>query len=272
MPNNSALVSQSFPASVAPGEAFTATVTYRNTGDTTWTQAAPTPHRLGSSNPRDNYVWTAGFNRFELPAGDVPPGGEAAFTLTLTAPASPGTYSCGWEMVQDFVQWFGPASGQSVAVVGSPPTVPPPPPPPPGGESMVPLPAPRPDLLDLVSACVIDTQPYPMGSGQHRVRWTNRTQRDLLVKKVYLWTGVDQNGRCDVHAELFRVADGSPLAVLQWDHYAEPTAEQGRQFDFDPYFRLAAGEAVELLYYANPLAGNGGTYAHHRVTLWALFA
>lgn len=88
---------------MTPGSKLTATVTFKNTGTTTWTKAGG--YRLGAQNPHDNSIW--GTNRVELTA-DVPAQGSATFTFEITAPKEAATYNFQWRMVHEGVAWFGP--------------------------------------------------------------------------------------------------------------------------------------------------------------------
>jgi Ig-like domain from next to BRCA1 gene len=48
-------------------------------------------------------------NRVSVP-GDVDPGQNATFTLSITAPADPGSYDFGWRMRAARGKWFGAAT------------------------------------------------------------------------------------------------------------------------------------------------------------------
>ncbi|AVR98215.1 NBR1-Ig-like domain-containing protein [Pseudoduganella armeniaca] len=104
--NGAQFVSQSVPTSMTAGKTYNVSVTIKNSGTTTWTTAAK--HNLGSVNPQDNFVWTKS-NRIPLPS-NIAPGQQAVFAFAVTAPAANGTYNFQWAMVQDFVEWFGPAT------------------------------------------------------------------------------------------------------------------------------------------------------------------
>jgi MYXO-CTERM domain-containing protein len=105
--NDAVFVSQTVPATVVRGASLLVELTFRNTGDTTWTLA--TGYFLGSENPMDNSTW--GTNRVWLAAADtVAPGASFTFRATLTAPAVAGTYDFQWRMLQDAVEWFGATS------------------------------------------------------------------------------------------------------------------------------------------------------------------
>ena len=107
--NQAVFVSQTVPATMTPGQAYPVSVTVQNTGTTTWTIA--NHYRLGAQNPQDNTIW--GLARVELP-NDVAPGDTVTFNFTVTAPSTPGTYNFQWQMLQEFVEWFG---GQTPNVV-----------------------------------------------------------------------------------------------------------------------------------------------------------
>ncbi len=103
--NNAEFVSFSnLPERLYPGETFTASITMRNTGTSTWTPAGNNSYSLGSQSPQDNFKWST--NRVLLPH-DVSPGDTVTFTHTFTAPTSEGLYNFQWKMVQDGVEWFG---------------------------------------------------------------------------------------------------------------------------------------------------------------------
>ncbi|MEQ9307535.1 MAG: NBR1-Ig-like domain-containing protein, partial [Marinoscillum sp.] len=114
--NAAVFISQSVPSSVAEGASFTATITMKNTGSTTWTKSSL--HKLGSQNPQDNTYW--GSTRVELLASEsISPGNQVTFTLNGTAPSSAGTYNFQWKMVQDNVEWFGSTTDNVLVTVGN---------------------------------------------------------------------------------------------------------------------------------------------------------
>jgi hypothetical protein len=103
--DGASVVSGSVPTGVLPGQTFTATITMKNQGTSTWTNSGANPYRLGSQSPQDNTTW--GTNRVWLATSPVAPGQNATFTFNATAPVSPGTYTFAWKMVQEGVAWFG---------------------------------------------------------------------------------------------------------------------------------------------------------------------
>ena len=90
------------PTLMFPGQTYNVTVVMRNTGETKWTSAGN--YFLGSQNPQDNQ----NFQRSRVPLPNtVPPGGQAVFNFTVTAPSAAGIYPLQFRMVQEWVEWFG---------------------------------------------------------------------------------------------------------------------------------------------------------------------
>jgi hypothetical protein len=119
--NGAQFVAQTVPSTMTAGQSYSVSVTMRNSGTTTWTEAS---YRLGSQNPQDNLTW--GMNRVSLPAGaSVAPGQDAVYSWTVTAPTTPGTYNFQWQMRQSGVEWFGPLTPNvAVAVTAAAPPPP----------------------------------------------------------------------------------------------------------------------------------------------------
>jgi YD repeat-containing protein len=116
--NDASFVSQTVPATMVPGQNYSVSVTMRNTGASTWTPDGD--YQLGSENLSDNTRW--GLSRVNLTT-IVPPGSDATFNFTVTAPAA-GSHSFQWRMVQQGVQRFGALSTNvNVQTVNNPPTV-----------------------------------------------------------------------------------------------------------------------------------------------------
>src|SRR5262245_9959528 len=99
--NGARFVAHSLPLIMSPGTTATVSITMENNGQTTWD---PATHFLGSASPLNNMIW--GLNRVALgqPVGH---GQLKEFTFTITAPTTPGTYKFRWQMVHEFVEWFG---------------------------------------------------------------------------------------------------------------------------------------------------------------------
>lgn len=111
-----AFVSQVVPATMIPGQSYSISVTFKNTGVGNWTTASH--FSLGSQNPQDNNIWqTSG--RIPLP-GDVVPGSSVTFQFVAKAPSSSGTFNFQWRMVQDGVEWFGDFTPNLAIIVAVP--------------------------------------------------------------------------------------------------------------------------------------------------------
>lgn len=100
--DSATFVSQVMPSLMATGATARASITLRNTGTNTWSEALR--YRLGSVTPGDNRTW--GANRIYLPAS-VAPGGTVTFDFPIKAPVTPGAYVCQWQMVREGVHHFG---------------------------------------------------------------------------------------------------------------------------------------------------------------------
>lgn len=127
--NNALFLSQTVHGQANPtavtlnqGQTFNVSISMRNSGDKPWTTDA-TPHGLGVVGD----VSTWGLTRVALPVSPVNPtpqsGSDVTFNFTATAPSSPGVYTFQWRMVEDGVQWFGPATGAVQISVQAPPVI-----------------------------------------------------------------------------------------------------------------------------------------------------
>ena len=126
--NNAQFISQNVPTTMTAGQQYPVSVTFKNTGTTTWstTGGSAGNYRIGSQNPQDNNTW--GATRFPLPVVDLPvlPGQTTMVNFTVNAPSTPGTYNFQWRMNQATVEWFGDTT-QNVAIhVNAPPDTTPP--------------------------------------------------------------------------------------------------------------------------------------------------
>ena len=135
-----------------------------------------------------------------------------------------------------------------------------------GYPKLSPAPKPRADG-SLQSFVVLDTGPYLANHNVHNLVWKNDSGRRLAIYKAYAWTGFDRGGIADVHIEARRASDNSYIAILQWDHYADPTIPQhGQQFDYPMPMMLDPGDTIEITHFANGFAA--GWHAHHLLILW----
>ena len=101
-------VSDTIPRIMASGKDYPVTITVRNDGWDTWSEADA--YRLGFAMvPKGQTPVYADYDtngRHELPAGaSVAPGQSVTFSLTITAPAN-GTYDLHYDLVRDGFTWF----------------------------------------------------------------------------------------------------------------------------------------------------------------------
>ena len=117
-------ISQSAPpAEIQSGLPYTVSVTMKNTGTTTWTtgpqpaSGQPSGYMLVSMNPTGGDIWNT-VPGIQNPNNSVPisatgsssvaPGQTATFTFTAYAPSGgPGAYNFQWQMMHNFVRFFG---------------------------------------------------------------------------------------------------------------------------------------------------------------------
>jgi microsomal dipeptidase-like Zn-dependent dipeptidase len=98
-----AFVSQVVPSVMIAGQQYNASITMRNTGESSWTLGGEHPYSLGAQSPQDNTNW--GHNRVALPQ-IVSPGQEVTFTFAVH-PYFVGQYEFEWQMVLEGITWFG---------------------------------------------------------------------------------------------------------------------------------------------------------------------
>lgn len=104
------LVSHGIPSQITVGESINVTVTFRNTGNTTWTSDVYRLAALDSSDPfaASTHAITNGQS--------VAPGAEWTFNFAFVAPISTGEYISDWRMSRDGVGMFGDSLVQTVTV------------------------------------------------------------------------------------------------------------------------------------------------------------
>lgn len=114
--DNAIVLDNTIPSTQYAGRMVTVTVTVKNTGSTTWSEAGG--YRLGAVDDSDPFY---SGTRVTLPAGtNVAPGQTYTFSFTMTAPAA-GSYVTDWRMVHDGTGWFGETHRETVAVVNAAP-------------------------------------------------------------------------------------------------------------------------------------------------------
>ncbi|HOX55287.1 MAG TPA: immunoglobulin domain-containing protein [Candidatus Paceibacterota bacterium] len=109
-------VSDTIPSTMNAGQSYSVSVTFRNRG-VLWREGRA--FRLGAAGDSDPFTPTT---RHTI-SGDVRPGNTYTFTFTMTAPATPGTYTTDWRMIREGVTWFGATHSEQVTVISTAPTI-----------------------------------------------------------------------------------------------------------------------------------------------------
>lgn len=105
------LVSHDIPSTMTPGATVTVHITFRNRG-VLWNDARQ--FRLGAVGDSDPFTATTRYNV----GAEVGPSTTKTFTLTLTAPTTPGTYTTDWRMLREGATWFGQTVSVNITVSG----------------------------------------------------------------------------------------------------------------------------------------------------------
>ncbi len=110
--------------SVCPGQSFSLSFAFQNTGNVEWKDINQTTHgnavRLGFQkgeqlgNPTRVSINSAS-------SKVVKPGQSVTFTLKSKAPTKGGVYRTEWQLVSELVAWFGPNVWQTLNVTSKPP-------------------------------------------------------------------------------------------------------------------------------------------------------
>jgi hypothetical protein len=109
------LVGANIPTTMDAGQAITVSLTFQNTGTSTWTAA--NQYKLGAIGNSDPF---AAARQLIAPGLAVAPGGQITFTFPFTAPAATGVYTTHWQMLREGVDWFGDQLVQQVPVTAAP--------------------------------------------------------------------------------------------------------------------------------------------------------
>lgn len=116
----------SVPATVGAGQPFNVTIVVRNEGWDEW--RASKDYKLGIREPTGfgtpfspSRVWLNDALD-EIPRyGGIFRGRPKTFTFSLQAPQTPGTYQVQFQMVREFVAWFGQPLVKTIVVQAAPP-------------------------------------------------------------------------------------------------------------------------------------------------------
>ncbi len=110
--DNAKILAFSVPTHVQPGTIFYAQLTVKNTGTTTWTPQGN--YKLGAVGDSDPFT-----NQIRYPVTHpVAPGSTVVFRIRMRAPLLQRLYKTDWQMVREFVHWFGQISARNITVSG----------------------------------------------------------------------------------------------------------------------------------------------------------
>ena len=108
--NNAQLISNTIPDRALANDSFNVTITFKNTGSTTWKSADG--YKLGAVGDSDPF----GNGRVALP-NDVAAGAEVSFTILFKIPNQEDSYVTDWRMLRENVEWFGDKLTKNVEVL-----------------------------------------------------------------------------------------------------------------------------------------------------------
>ena len=110
------LTNASVPSTMTAGSTYNVSLTFRNTGNETWSRAAN--YRIGSTSPVDNMNF--GRNRVDMNVASVAPGQSATFDFQVQAPPNAGNYAFDWGMLWEGQRRFGQTTARTVTVTTAP--------------------------------------------------------------------------------------------------------------------------------------------------------
>ena len=177
------------PATLACGASYAASVTVRNTGDTTWDA---TNFKLGAVGDSDPF-YTQGTRVYMAPGTTIAPGQTYTFNFTLTAPSTPGSQTTDWQMVHELVHWFGDIASQQVQVQCAPPV----------------------DASTLTGKMVLGYQGWFIAPGDGSLvnawsHWFRGNVADASHATTDLWPDMTELGPTERFDTLMTLPDGSP--------------------------------------------------------------
>ncbi len=116
-PNDARCVSMTAPATVAVGQSFPVSITMRNAGTQGWWSQSMNPNNYFGLTlwPWPPGAFSGGV--WNHVPGQVIPGQTVVFNFNITAPASPGSQTLSFRMLQQNIGWFGDVCSQPLVVV-----------------------------------------------------------------------------------------------------------------------------------------------------------
>ncbi|MBU2464618.1 MAG: S8 family serine peptidase, partial [Candidatus Edwardsbacteria bacterium] len=121
------VTSQSSDVTMGPGDTTQLFITFTNIGSTVWYGQGAGNNRFGEvrigtvqerdrSSPFSYLSWISP-NRVINAGLDIVPGKRLTLTFTIKAPDRPGVYQENFQLVSEYITWFGPVFGWTITVI-----------------------------------------------------------------------------------------------------------------------------------------------------------
>jgi hypothetical protein len=124
IPKNASYISDTFPSSMCTNKTQTISITFKNTGNCSWTfdnSAFCGGHannvsygfKLGSPGNSDPF---ASPRQYLNSTDIISQNQQKTFVFQIKAPSTPGLYQTDWQMLQELVTWFGDVFSKNISV------------------------------------------------------------------------------------------------------------------------------------------------------------
>jgi len=115
-------VSDTLATTMTQGTSASGTVTYKNTGNTTWYKtgfAVPKLGTMGHNNIFADPSWESPTRAATMNEASVAPGANATFTFPIDAPGAAGSYSDSFQPILEGTAWINAPFTKNLTVTGS---------------------------------------------------------------------------------------------------------------------------------------------------------
>lgn len=115
-------ISDNLPTVLQTNQTGTGTVTYKNTGNTTWYKSGSGPVKLGVYGHGSVYAdgsWENSSRAATMNEATVSPGANATFTFTVRGPSTAGNYSDSFEPIVEGWTWISSPFNKAIMVTGT---------------------------------------------------------------------------------------------------------------------------------------------------------
>jgi len=124
IPRNASYISDTFPSSMCTNETQNVSITFKNTGNCSWTfdnsifcggraNNVSYGFKLGSPGNSDPF---ASPRQYLNSTDIISQNQQKTFIFQIKAPSTPGLYQTDWQMLQELVTWFGDVFSKSINV------------------------------------------------------------------------------------------------------------------------------------------------------------